>query len=71
MEIAIAEERDLPGIVDILNGVAANSIASFGTRPTSGHGSAHTAIGRSRTPAELAVRPMGWPVWDSEGASGR
>lgn len=35
LEIAIADEGDLPGIVDILNDVAADSIASFDTRPTS------------------------------------
>ncbi len=35
VEIVIADETDLPGIVDILNNVAANSIATFDTRPTS------------------------------------
>lgn len=35
LEIAIADERDLPGIVGILNDVAASSIANFDTRATS------------------------------------
>ncbi|WP_345576692.1 N-acetyltransferase family protein [Nonomuraea rosea] len=35
VEIVIADETDLPGIVDILNDVAASSIATFDTRPTS------------------------------------
>jgi phosphinothricin acetyltransferase len=35
VEIIIGDESDLPGIVDILNDVAAGSIASFDTRPTS------------------------------------
>jgi phosphinothricin acetyltransferase len=35
VEIVIANEADLPGIVDILNDVAANSIATFDTRPAS------------------------------------
>lgn len=35
LEIAIADEGDLPGIVGILNEVTASSIASFDTRPTS------------------------------------
>jgi phosphinothricin acetyltransferase len=35
VEIVIADETDLPGIVDILNNVAASSIATFDTRQTS------------------------------------
>ncbi|MFA1547012.1 N-acetyltransferase family protein [Actinomadura chokoriensis] len=35
VEVAIANESDLPGIVDIMNNVAASSIATFDTRPTS------------------------------------
>ncbi|WP_214107986.1 GNAT family N-acetyltransferase, partial [Acrocarpospora catenulata] len=30
--VAVADEGDLPGIVDLLNDVAANSIATFDTR---------------------------------------
>src|SRR5690242_14448629 len=33
VEIVVAEERDLPGIVAILNDAAATSIATFDTRP--------------------------------------
>lgn len=35
VEVAIADEDDLPGIVDILNDIAASSNATFDTRPTS------------------------------------
>jgi phosphinothricin acetyltransferase len=35
VEVVIADESDLPGIVDILNDVAARSIATFDTRPIS------------------------------------
>jgi phosphinothricin acetyltransferase len=35
VEIAPAVEADLPGIVEIFNYTAANSIANFGTRPVS------------------------------------
>jgi phosphinothricin acetyltransferase len=35
IEVAIANESDLPGIVDIMNEVATSSIATFDTRPIS------------------------------------